>query len=153
MLHRRGFLIAMAATDLLSACSSGPPEPATVTVTLNAQPGMNPGPDGSERSVIVLVLRLRSVSTFNSADFFALQANPATALGADLVGLDQVAVLPGATITKTIVFEKEAAFLGLVELLRDPGDRVWRTSAPVAPDSTVTANVTLGQGGMTLALG
>src|SRR5687767_7885486 len=134
MLHRRGFLLAMGAADLLSACSRDPMKP--TTVTLSAQPGMNPGPDGGERPVIVLVLRLRSVSTLNSAGFFALQADPATALGADLVGYDQIAVSPGATISKTIAFEKEAAFLALVALLRDPGGRVWRTSAPVSPGST-----------------
>jgi type VI secretion system protein VasD len=151
MLHRRGILLAIGAAYLLSACSRGSPKP--TTVTLSGQPGMNPGPDGGERAVTVLVLQLRSVSTLNSADFFALQTDPATALGADLVGHDHITVLPGATISKTIAFEKEAAFLGLVALLRDPGGRVWRTSAPVSPGSTVEANVTLGRGGMALALG
>jgi len=153
MLHRRELLVAMGAAGLLSACASDPPKPAVVTVTISAQPGTNPAPDGSERPVIVLVLRLRSVNAFNSADFLAFQGNPAAALGADLVGLDQVAIAPGATISKTIVFEIEATFLGLVALLRNPGGRVWRTSAPVAPDSAVTANATLGQGGMALVLG
>ena len=83
------------AAGLLAACGGGRPAPATVAVDRRpARPGMNPGPDGADRPVTVSLLRLRDVGAFNAADLFALQ-DPATALAADLVGMDQLAVAPG----------------------------------------------------------
>jgi type VI secretion system protein VasD len=152
MLHRRGFLLAIGATGLVSACMSGPPNASTVTVRAAGQAGMNLGPDGGERPVTLLILRLTDVGKFNSADIFTLQSDPAAALGADLVGSDQMTVAPGASASKTVAFPPEATFLGLVALFREPGARTWRRSAPIRPESTVTANVTLSQGGMALAV-
>jgi type VI secretion system protein VasD len=148
MIHRRGFLIALSATGL-SACV-GAPKPAMVTVALKGQPGMNKGPDGTDRPVTVLVLRLKSLGAFNSADYFALQGDPSAALGADLVGLDRIAVAPGASTSKTIGFEPEAPYMGVVALVREPDGRNWRASSPVNPKSKVTKNVTLGPGGLSL---
>ena len=70
---------------------------------------MNPGPGGGDRPVTVLIMRLKSTGAFNSADYFALQGDAAKALGADLIGIDQIAVGPGATASKTITVEPEAA--------------------------------------------
>ena len=125
--------------------------PASVAVNVAGQPGMNPGPDGTDRPVTVSILRLRDAGAFNSADFFALQ-DPATALAADLVGMDQIAVPPGGSAAQAVTMEPEATQLGLIALLRDPAGKVWRTAVPVAPGSTVSANVTLGPGGLALQL-
>jgi type VI secretion system protein VasD len=152
MLHRRGFLMVIGATGMLSACMGGPPKSSTVTVTATGQAGMNAAGGGGERPVTLLILRLKDVGKFNSADIFALQSDPAGALGADLVGSDQLTVAPGASASKTLAFPPEATFLGVVALFRQPGGRTWRRSAPIRPESTVTANVVLSRGGMTLAL-
>lgn len=113
---------------------------------------MNPGPDGADRPVTVSVLRLRDLGAFNSADFFAMQSDPAAALGASLVGMAQVAVPPGGVAALDVTFEPEAAFLGLVALVRDPGGKVWRVNAPAVPDTAATGAVTLGPGGLVLAV-
>ena len=150
-MDRRAFL-ASAAAGLLAACGGGPPGPATVTVAATGQPGMNPGPDGSDRPVTLTLLRLKDAGAFNAADFFALQGDPAGVLAADLVGMDQLAVAPGGSASKTLTFEPEATQLGVMASLRDPTGKVWRAAAPVAPGSTVTANVTLGPTGIGLAV-
>lgn len=150
-LNRRAFLATGAAAALLAACGGGPPGPAVVTVAASGQPGMNPGPDGADRPVTVTVLRLKDAGAFNAADFFALQNDPAAALGGDLLGMDQLAVAPGASASKTVSMEPEATQLGLVAALREPTGKVWRTVTPVAPGSTVTATVTLGPSGLVLA--
>lgn len=151
MFDRRGFLL-LTGAGLLAACAGGPPGPATVTVAARGTPGMNPGPDGADRPVTLTLLRLRDVGAFNTADLFALQGAPASALAADLVGMDQIAVAPGGTASATIILGPDAPYLGVVALLREPAGRVWRASAPVAPGSTVTADVTLGPGGLALSL-
>ncbi|SCB60449.1 type VI secretion system protein VasD [Rhizobium aethiopicum] len=152
MLQRRGFLMMLGATGLISGCVGGPPKSSTVTVKATGQAGMNLAADGGDRPVTVLVLRLKDVGKFNSADIFALQSDPASALGADLLGSDQLTVSPGGSATKTVAFPPEATFLGVVAFFRTPGGRVWRQAVPIRPESTVTANVALSSGGMALAL-
>ncbi len=88
MIDRREFMLALGATGLLAACQSGPPKPSTVSVNVSGGAGMNPGPGGGDRPVTVLVMRLRSTGKFNSADYFALQGDAGSALGADLIGCD-----------------------------------------------------------------
>jgi len=147
MIHRREFILALGATGFVSACQSTP-KPSTVTVNLVGQAGMNPGPDGGDRPVTVLIMRLKSAGKFNSADYFALQGDAGTALGGDLIGSDQIAVGPGKTASKTITVEPEATTLGLVALIREPGGRSWRTTKSVSPGSKLTVNVSLGSGGI-----
>ncbi|TIU18158.1 MAG: type VI secretion system lipoprotein TssJ, partial [Mesorhizobium sp.] len=55
---------------------------------------------------------------------------------------------PGKTASKTITVEPDAAALGFVALVREPGGRSWRTTKSVSPGSKVTVNVTLGSGGI-----
>lgn len=148
MIDRRDFILALGATGLVAACQSGPPKPSTVTVNVSGEAGMNPGPDGSDRPVTVLIMRLRSAGKFNSADYFALQGDAAGTLGGDLIGSDQIAVGPGKAASKTITVEPDATALGFVALVREPGGRTWRTTKSVSPGSTVTIAVRLGAGGI-----
>ncbi|HEY5817387.1 MAG TPA: type VI secretion system lipoprotein TssJ [Mesorhizobium sp.] len=148
MINRREFVIALGATGLLAACQEGPPQPSTVVLNFAGKPGMNLGPGGEERPVTVLIMRLKSTGAFNSADYFALQGDAAKALGADLLGSDQISVGPGATASKTITVEPEAAAIGLVALVREPTGKKWRTTKSVSPGSQLTVNVTLGSGGI-----
>jgi len=150
MLNRRAFLATSAAAALLSACG-GPPKPASVTVAATGGAGMNRGPDGADRPVTLSILRLKDAGSFNSADYFALQEDAAAALGADLVGMDQLVVAPGGSGSKTIAVEPEATSLGIVASLRDPTGKVWRTVTPVKPGSTVTVTVGLGSSGLSVA--
>lgn len=148
MIDRREFMLALGATGLLAACQSGPPKPSTVSVNVSGGAGMNPGPGGGDRPVTVLVMRLRSTGKFNSADYFALQGDAGSALGADLIGSDAISVGPGKVAAKTITVEPEATALGFVALIREPGGRNWRTTKSVLPGSTFTVNAKLGSGGI-----
>jgi type VI secretion system protein VasD len=147
MLDRRAFLSLSGSAGLLLACGGAPPGPATVNATVTGAAGMNPGPDGGDRPVTVTLLRLRDAGAFTSADVLALQ-DPASALATDLVGMDQVAVAPGGTVTRTVVMEPEATQFGVLAAFRDPAGKVWRQAVPVAPGSTVTANISIGPGGL-----
>jgi type VI secretion system protein VasD len=148
--NRRAFLVTAAAAGLLAACG-GPPKPASVTVAATGGAGMNAGPDGQDRPVTLSILRLKDAGAFNSADYFALQEDAAGALGADLLGMDQLPVPPGGSVSKTIAFEPDATALGLMASLRDPGGKTWRTVTPIKPGSTVTVTATLGPSGLSVA--
>ncbi|MGN6764440.1 MAG: type VI secretion system lipoprotein TssJ, partial [Rhizobiaceae bacterium] len=134
-------MLALCATGLLSACQSGPPKPSSVVLNCAGGKGMNPGPDGSDRPLTVMIYRLRSTGKFNSADYFVLEGNAAGTLGADLIGQDQVAVAPGRTASKAITVEADATAIGLVALLRQPNGRSWRVTRSVPPGSKITLNV------------
>ncbi|RWF75973.1 type VI secretion system lipoprotein TssJ, partial [Mesorhizobium sp.] len=103
-----------------------PPKPSVISVNVTGGAGMNPGPGGGDRPVTVLVMRLASTGKFNSADYFALQGDAGSALGADLIGSDSISVAPGKTAAKTITVEPNATALGFVALIREPGGRNWR---------------------------
>lgn len=148
MIDRREFILALGATGLLSACQSGPPKPSTVTINVNGEANMNAGPDGGGRPVTVLIFRLRSTGKFSSADYFALQSDASGTLGADLIGADQVSVGPGKKASKTLTVEPEAAALGFVALIREPGGKSWRTTKSVSSGSQLTINVKIGSGGI-----
>ena len=150
-MERRGFLIAGLA-GLLAACGGKkPPGPAVLKVDVQGLPGMNPVPDGSDRAVTLLLLRLKDAATFKTADLFALQTDSAGTLGADLIGMDRLVVPAPApsTVSKTVTFEPEATQLGIVAILRDPG-RAWRVATPVAPGMAATATLTLDTAGIAL---
>lgn len=153
MIDRRAFLTVIGAGGVLAACQSGPPQPSTVTVNAIGQAGMNAGPDGAGRPVTLLLLRLKSAGKLNSADLFALQGDPGTVLGADLLGQDRLTVAPGGSGAKTLAFEPEATTLGVVALLRDPAGKTWRATQSISPGSTVTINATLGANGISLSRG
>ena len=136
MLDRRTFLLLSGGAGVLLACG-GPPGPATVNATVTGAAGMNPGPDGTDRPVTVSLLRLRDAGAFNSADVLALQ-DPASALAADLVGMDQIAVPPGGTVAKTVVMEPEATQLGVIALFRDPTGATAVLVVQMAPGQSKT---------------
>lgn len=151
MLDRRGFLC-LTGAGLLAACGGEPPPPppTVVELTVTGGPGMNAGPDGADRPVTVTVLRLRDPGAFEAADLFALQADPASALGADLVGMEQLAIAPGASAGTSLTLPPEVTHIGIFAMLREPTGRVWRSTVPVAPNATTTATVALGAGGIAL---
>ncbi len=153
MLHpmnRRAFLATSAAAALLAACG-GPPKPGSATVAVTGGAGMNSGPDGADRPVTLSILRLKDAGSFNSADYFALQEDAAGVVGADLVGIDQLAVPPGGSVSKTVAVEPEVTNIGIMASLRDPAGKTWRTVTPVKAGKAVTLNVTLGPSGLAVA--
>ncbi len=149
MVDRRTVLIAGGATLLLTACGG---EPGAAEVTLNATgaAGMNPGPDGSDRPLTITIVQLRTPDAFNAADYFALQ-DPAKTLAADLVSADTLPVAPGAPAAKTVVAAAGTTAIGLIAGYRDPAGKAFRAVIPVAPGDKVTATITLGSSGMSVA--
>jgi type VI secretion system protein VasD len=154
MLDRRGFLL-LSATGLAVGCAAPPPPPpgpAVVSVDVAALPGANPTDAGEDRPVTVALFQLRDVGLFNAADFFALQDDPAAALGGDLVGFEQLSVPPGGGATRQVTLGPDAPYIGVAAFLRAPTGRVWRAAAPVAPGATPRAEVRVGQGGLALTV-
>jgi type VI secretion system protein VasD len=143
---RRAFLIGTGAV-LLVACA--PAGPGAVTLVAQGTAGMNPGPDGADRPLTLQVLQLRGAGAFDGADFFALQS-PATALGADLVKADTLALAAGASVTKTIGLDPSTAILAIVAGFRDPAGKQFRAKSSVSATDSVTFKLDVTAGGIKL---
>jgi type VI secretion system protein VasD len=155
-MNRRQFGIALGAVacgPLLGACAGDPPPPPPPTVVgieLGATPDVNPDGTGIAKPLRVRVLRLASTQAMAQADFFALDADPAAALGKELVGFDDFVLGPGATTTYEREVEPEArqiAVMGAYFLI----DRTqWRAWAPVQRNITNLFEARFGPDGVTL---
>jgi type VI secretion system protein VasD len=119
----------------VTACASGPKpvEPTTLVIKVQALPDVNPDIRGRASPLSVRLFELRSVATFQSADFFALYDRDQATLGADLLGREEMIVKPGEAQTVTRKANAETRVLGVIAAFRDLERSVWRVSASVAP--------------------
>lgn len=151
MMRRRAVLVALAASLVFSTGALFGPKTSKVTINLSGGAGMNPGPNGGDRPVVVMIYRLKSTGAFEQADYFALEGSAAGTLGGDLLGMDSVAVGPGRRASQKITVEAEAAAIGFVAFVREPASRRWKSTFPIAPGSQLTINVGLGKGGISVS--
>lgn len=144
ILDRRIFLTGATATFALSGCMDA----AAPSLTIKAQgaAGMNRGPDGADRPVTLNIIQMRSSSAFDGSDYFALQ-DPSTALGGDLVRIDQIVVAPGGSASKTITIQPDTTVIGITGGFRDPAGKQFRVKT-AAPGANAGALIAVGPGGL-----
>ncbi|MGE0500231.1 MAG: type VI secretion system lipoprotein TssJ [Rhizobiaceae bacterium] len=148
---RRRVVLASLASLVFNTGALFGPKASKVTVNLVGGAGMNPGPNGGDRPVMVMIYRLRSTGMFEQADYFALEGNASGTLGGDLLGMDSVAVAPGRRASQQITVEPEAAALGFVAFVREPASRRWKSTLAMSPGSQLTITVGLGGAGISLS--
>lgn len=151
MMRRRVVLAGVAASLVFATGGLFGPRPSKVTIDLVGGPGMNPGLNGGDRSVVVMIYRLKSTGMFEQADYFALGGNASGTLGGDLLGMDTVTVAPGRRASQQITVEPEAAALGFAAFVREPAGRRWKSIHPISPGSRLTITVSLGRGGISVS--
>jgi type VI secretion system protein VasD len=146
-IDRRLLIAGGGAALMLAGCNPGP---GALTVSAQGTPGMNPGPDGSDRPLTLSILQLKGSAAFDGADFYALQ-DPASALGADLLKADQIVLAPGASASKVIGLEQGVSVIGVVAGYRDPAGKVFRakTAAPAKGNAGIVVKV--GPSGLSVA--
>ena len=102
-----GFLI-------LFGCVASGPAPTTVQLSVAGTGDMNGGAPAK-----VKVYYLASTGTFRTADFFTVFNSPETALGGDLIAVDEIQLAPGRTVNNTRTFPTAPAAIGVVAAFRD----------------------------------
>lgn len=119
----------------LYGCSSSPTT--IINVTLNASPEVNP--DLSERPspIVVRVYELKSLGTFETADFYSLFDNPEAILGADLVNSVQFHLNPGDTQTYNHTTSSETSYFAVTAAYRKLDHAVWRDHV-IIPAAKIT---------------
>jgi type VI secretion system protein VasD len=137
MTKRSIFIISLAAAGLigsamLAGCSSTARQvPIPYAIVLNADPQVNPDMNDRPSPIQVTVYELKSPGTFQSRDYYALQGDPQTALGKDLLNVDQVIVKPGETQTVERSGNPDARVVGIVAGYRDLENSQWRLVIPL----------------------
>lgn len=149
MISRRALLAT--STALVFTTGLFAPKPSKITVKIAGGAGMNPGPNGGDRPLMLMIYRLRSTGAFDQADYFALEGNAAAALGGDLLGADSVSIAPGQSESRSLSVEPDAAALGFAAFVREPTGRTWKATRAMSPGSKLTITVALGRGGISLS--
>ena len=117
-------------------------EPVTLAATLVASAAANPDVRGRASPLAVRLYELRSTTSFESADFFALFERDQATLGADLVARVEVVLRPGETQEILRKAGAETRYLGVVAAYRDLERSIWRVVAPVAAPAIVPRTAT-----------
>jgi type VI secretion system protein VasD len=141
----QGIAAVMVGAALVAGCADAPepPPPTIAAVTIAADPGLNPSPDGRPSPAVVRLFHLTGSAQFELADFFQLMDDPQGTLKADLVSVQEVVMTPGATQSLQIELEPTARFLGAIVAYRALDQANWRAVVEVPPNQTTPIAVGL----------
>lgn len=130
---RRTFLaFFLAALTFLSGCvSSSRSIPSRYSLNFQAHPQIN-----NAAPLKIRVLLLKSDADFMSADFYSLQNNAQTVLGANLLNSDEFFLTPGQ-LRKTLSGQStlETRYLGIMAEYQTLDGKKWRISLPLPAPS------------------
>lgn len=153
--------LALAAALTLAGCgllgggaadvpTGGPPPPTPPdAVTLVGDAAMNAGGNAAR----VYLFPLASDATFRSTPVQAFWDDPEGVLGADLAGpVRDATVRPASSTAIEALDLGEAAYLGVAADLRLPDGDGWRALFPVSELAGKEVTVTVGEGGIVVAL-
>ncbi|CAE6774440.1 type VI secretion system lipoprotein TssJ [Paraburkholderia haematera] len=163
MIHtRRRVLLALTPAILAAGCVATPKTAETsCDVYLHASSRVNPDSRGLPSPILVGIYSLKSTAAFEASSFSSLQDHARTALGDDLVSLEQLILLPGERKLISKPDDPAVRQFGVVAGYRELNKYVWKaTFAPPADadrgffsfwpfaSSRVAMRVELGEGGL-----
>jgi len=118
--------------------------PRNVAVRLHAAKRLNVDTRGQSLALLVRIYKLRQRTAFEQAPYaaFLTAQSEREALGADLLEVRELTLVPGQQLELNEKLPREAGWLGVVALFHSPPARGWRL-ALAAPDAEKTG-VTIG---------
>jgi type VI secretion system protein VasD len=120
-----------------------PPPPTVVNLQIESATDINPDGRGVASPVMLRIYELREISTFNSADFFALFDKEQATLAADLAHKQEFFLKPGDSKTLTIEPGTDVRSLGFFAAFRQLDTAQWRAVTPVMAHQTLSIKVKL----------
>ena len=127
--------------------------PRNVALKLHAGGNLNAGTTDKSFSVIARVYKLKQTGTFYAApyDAFLTPEKEKLALGADLLEVREVSLIPGQLYEVNEKVSRESSYIAVVTLFRTPAPQRWR--AAFAAKDAETSGITLGIHACSLTLG
>ena len=137
---------------LVFGCASRPPRPAEVSITITASGDVNPNPAGRPSPIVFKMFELTSPASFQSADFFSLDENPGSVLGADSLGQLEFIIKPGEIKDLDRTLQQQTGYLGLFGAYRDLENASWRALVEIPPHVKSRISIVLGAKGISATL-
>ena len=108
--------------------------PRNVSIRLHAAQRLNTDADGRPLALVARIYKLRQSAAFEQAayDSFLDAQKEKAALGADLMEVKEVLLVPGQRYEIEEKVSKEAYFIGVVALFRAPAAQRWRATFAAA---------------------
>lgn len=128
-------MLGSAASALMQATGLTKPDvpdaqkpPRNVALTLYAAPNLNAANDNKPLALVVRLYTLKDPTSFLQApfDIFTDPDKEKTTLGADLLSVREVTLIPGQRYTVTEKVSREAQGFGIVALFRAPAIQRWK---------------------------
>ena len=117
----------------LVACSSAPPKPQLVKLTLIASADVNPDGQNRPSPIVVRLYQLKDDAAFKDADIFTLFDKEQATLAAALVSREEYELAPGEHRNVDLQLSHDARFVGVIAAYRDIRNAQWRAQIG-APD-------------------
>lgn len=127
--------------------------PRNVSLKLHAGSNLNAGPGNNSFSLVARIYKLKQTGTFYSAPYeaFSSPEKEKLALGADLLEVREVNLIPGQLYEVNEKVSRESGYIGIVTLFRTPAPQRWR--ATFSAKDAEASGVTLGVHACSLTLG
>ena len=127
--------------------------PRNVVVHLHAAPQLNVDTRGQPLALLVRIYKLRQRAAFDQAPFAAFLSPQAErdALGADLVEVGEITLVPGQKLDINDKLARDTPWLGVVALFHAPAAHGWRVAFAAA--DAERAGVTVGLHACALTVG
>jgi type VI secretion system protein VasD len=127
--------------------------PRNVALKLHAGSNLNAGTTGKPLSLITRVYKLKQTAAFYSApyDTFLSPEKEKALLGADLIEVRELSLIPGQLYEVNEKVSRESAYIGVVTLFRVPAPQRWR-AAFIAAEAE-TSGITMGLHACSLTIG
>lgn len=138
---------------LVQADPAGPAPQRTVALRLHAAKALNTDSRGQPLALVARIYQLRHGAAFEQARFdsFMHPAMEREALGADLVDVREVVLVPGQHYEVRDVLGPGVGYIGIVALFHSPAPQRWRLAFAAAPAQH--SGITVGVHGCSLLAG
>jgi len=137
-------LLTIAMMGLLSACA-GAPKRESLGMQISATADVNPDMQGRPSPIILHIMELNSTEQFSRLDYMGLTQPSGAAMGAELLGKNQLVLQPGETKSLPMDLNPMTTAIGLVAGYRDIDNAAWRKIVPVTQGKTKSISITLEQ--------
>lgn len=120
----------------LGACSSLSRQPSATLakVELVVEAGVNPDTRGRPSPIVIRLYELTATNAFEAADFFSLYDQDRQLLGAELVAVEELQLMPGEKRVFERTLQTNTQHLAVVAAFRQIEKARWRSNVAVQPN-------------------
>lgn len=136
---------------LLNGCTWFMSDITKVDMRIVAGGDVNLDDNGRPSPVVVRLLELKSPTTFQSADFFALYQDEKQTLGGDWVAREEFEFKPGDVQDLRFALQPESSFVAILAAYRQMDKVNWRLVLPIKLKEKNELTVLLNSRGVELA--